>query len=310
MKIGLLEYANFPPTALNKLKKLGEVILLPNKNPASHAHDLDVLFVRLNHFIGKAFFHSAPRLKYICTPTTGLNHIDVSAASDRKITILSLKGEYDFLAGIHATPEHIFGLTIALLRNYAMAFLNGRNRRWDRNRYIGSELNGCSVGIIGMGRVGRIITSYFTAFESRVRFFDTDGTIIVPNAERCSTLEDLIDASTVIVLAASFARENDRMLCKRHFLKMKDKYFINAARGELIDEKALMALLKNDHFKGVALDVVRNETRKNNLGLILRSATGKNIIITPHIGGATWQSMSRTTEFITDKLLDRLATGV
>lgn len=309
MRIGILEPDGFSKKAIDTLTSLGEVSFFRGKSIEPFLRDKHIVFIRLEYYINSDFLDMCPLLVCICSPTTGLNHIDLDEIGRRGIDIISLKGESDFLADIRATPEHIFGLTIALLRNYKDAFLNITNNKWDRNIYRGYEIYNNTFGIIGMGRIGRILSKYFLAFDARVLYYDKKKQVVSERlkgekkVEKCDTIKGLISSADVIIMCASY-EEGSRAFLNRELIGlMQEKYFINAARGELIDEDYLIESINRNLFKGVALDVVAcehlwEEKKHRFLDLV----EGRNLIITPHIGGATYLSMERTEEFIANKL--------
>lgn len=305
-KIGICEPEDFSLKALDRLSGIGEVSLFDGGDLETFIADKDAIFIRLKYAITDELLLNASKLKFICSPTTGLNHIQLS---DNQYKILCLKGEYEFLDSIRATPEHVFGLTLGLLRNYSHAFLNQYNREFNRNPYKGFELYGNTVGIIGFGRVGKLIAKYFNAFDSKVMFCDIEKKMS-PYAEQINSLDELIRKSNIVILAANYTKENENMISSEQFSLMRDKYFINAARGELVDEQELLEFLQKDWFRGVAIDVIANETQDSTfLGKLLELTSSKNLIITPHIGGATYSSMERTEEFIAEKLIREYQNG-
>ena len=304
MRIGILEPKNFSKSAINELSELGDLSVFKD-NIDDFLKDIDVLFIRLGYFIGKDILNKAPRLKIICSPTTGLNHIDLNETKKRNIKIISLKNEREFLSTIRATPEHTFGLVLALLRNYKSSFLNSQNTEWNRDKYTGNEIYGNKTGIIGLGRVGKILAKYFNCFGAEVFYYDIDSKIQTDlNIIQTNSIEELINKTEILILSASYS---DKVIINRnHFNLMKNKYFINTARGELIDESYLIEKINNNFFKGVAIDVITNETGDNNLSNLLKVADNKNVIVTSHISGATFTSMNRTEEFIVGKLESEL----
>lgn len=306
IKIGIIEPDNFSLRAVNKLREVSIVELFDGKDLKSFISDKYAIFVRLKYKIDDSLLETASNLKYICSPTTGLNHISMS----KRIQIVSLKGEHEFLSSIRATPEHIIGLCLSLLRNYKTAFLNEKNRVWDRDKYRGYELYNNSIGIIGMGRIGKIIAKYFNSFDSKVYYFDTNEHL--PNqeyADKLNTVEELIEKSRIIILCADYRDENRLFFNKHYFSMMKRKYFINASRGELIDEIDFLDFIKNGEYLGIGIDVLSNETsREFLLDDFITAAEGRNVIITPHIGGATYTSMERTEEFVVNKLVSLMNT--
>jgi D-3-phosphoglycerate dehydrogenase / 2-oxoglutarate reductase len=304
MQIGILEPKDFSQKALDELSIIGNVSLFKNEKLDVFLLSKKIIFIRLGYFIDKSFLNMSKSLEYICTPTTGLNHIDLIECESRGIKVVSLKGEYKFLSTIRATPEHTFGLVLSLLRNYKNAFLSQANRSWDRERYKGLELYENNIGIIGFGRVGKILSKYFDAFNSIVYFYDIDSHICtVNNAKKTNSLTELISRSNVIIMSASFCKNNFKFFNKKYIDLLENKYFINTSRGELVDEDYLIKKIEEGFLNGVAIDVIQNEqVVNNNLNKFLNLSDIRNIIITPHISGVTYSSMHRTEEFIVNKL--------
>ena len=200
MQIGILEGDSFSEKALDSLDKLGEVENYNGSSLQEFLLDKEALFIRLGYQINKEFLQMTPRLKYLCSPTTGHNHIDTDELIKRSINLISLKGQHEFLMNIRATPEHTLGLILALLRNYRHAFLSVDNNHWDRNSCRGYELYENKVGIIGYGRVGCILNSYLQALGAEVYYFDPEPNIESDTAARCNTLDEMMDRCNIIVL--------------------------------------------------------------------------------------------------------------
>jgi D-3-phosphoglycerate dehydrogenase / 2-oxoglutarate reductase len=304
VQIGILEPKDFSQIALKNLSNIGCVKQYDNKNLDNFLSNKEILFVRLAYLVDENFLNKLKKIKYICTPTTGLNHIDIEECNKRKIKVISLKDEYDFLSTIRATPEHTFGLILSLIRNYKEAFLSNHNYHWDRERCKGFELYGSVVGIIGFGRVGKILSKYLNAFNAKIFFFDVDDSIKKTDiASKLSSVKELISRSDIVVMSASYNRDNDSFFDKEYIDLLRDKYFVNTSRGELINEDYLIKKIKENFFRGVALDVIQKEQEKNNLEELVGLTEKNNLIITPHISGATFNSMRKTEEFMVNKLL-------
>ena len=303
MQIGILEPQDFSDKALDNLKKIGTVSKYGNDSLDFFLADKNIVFIRLKHYLGKELLSKAPNLKYICTPTTGLNHIDLKYAEEIGITIISLKGEAEFLSDIRATSEHTFGLILSLLRNYKNA-ISTTKENFSRDLYKGDEIFNNSIGIIGFGRIGILLAKYIEAFNGNCFFYDIDTTIKeIYGAKRLNSVEQLISKCNVITLCASYEVTSNKFFNKAYIDLLKDKFFINTSRGELINEKYLLKKIKENFFKGIAIDVIRDESKENNnLDEFLNIDKSINFIITPHIAGATFTSMRRTEEFIAGKL--------
>lgn len=298
-KIGILEPDNFSNESIKLLEKLGSVSQYKGGSIKKFINNKTILFVRLKYNISD-YIDKKTSIKIICSPTTGHNHLfNIS----KKIKIISLKGDYEFLSNIRATPEHIIGLSLALLRRYKHSFLNINNKNWNRDLYIGEELFRNKIGIIGMGRIGKIISLIYQSFGCDVYWFDTKK---ISNSNKYGFIQDniqqLISNSNIIILNIDYSDSNDKLFDKKYFKLLNGKYFINTSRGENINEIDLLKFLEENKFKGVALDVISDESKKNNLNLILKNSENKNVLITPHIGGASLESINKTELFITTKL--------
>lgn len=305
MQIGILEPHDFSDKAIEGLKTVGKVQLFDGRDQKAFIKDKNVLFIRLKHYIGKDFLEEAAQLKFICSPTTGLNHIDLDEAARKGVTVISLKGERELMDDIRATPEHTFGLLVALLRKYKDCFLGRHHVNWDREKYIGAEIYSNKFGIIGYGRIGRRLAEYLTAFGAEVSYFDNgDVESCRDGVRKADSIENLIKGANVIILSASYSQKNEGLMNRNYIDLMRDKYFINTSRGELVDEPYLIEKIRQDHFKGIALDVINKETGINNLEVLTELIEGRNFILTPHVGGATTESMQKTEEYIVEKFLE------
>jgi D-3-phosphoglycerate dehydrogenase len=307
VQIGLLEPDQFSPGARATLVRLGEVREWTGGDLTSFLAPLDALFVRLAHRIDRRMLDLAPRLRWVCSPTTGHLHIDEAALASRGVKVLSLRGERTFLETIRATPEHTFGLILALLRRYRAAIADTHEGRWNRDAFRGEELFGNRVGIIGMGRVGWHVASYCTAFGAHVRWYDPAVSLAASNWTRTDDILTLIDTSRIVVLSASFEAGQPPILGRPQIERLTGRYLVNTARGELVDESALFDALRNDRLAGVATDVIADENGHNCLAAWCAVAEGRNVILTPHIGGATMEAMARTEQFVAEKLAEEVA---
>ena len=224
----------------------------------------------------------------------------------RGVKVVSLRGEQIFLKTIRATPEHTFGLVLALLRRYAGAFPHVQAGGWNRDLFRGEELHGQRVGIVGLGRVGFRVASYCAAFGAQVSYIDRRDVPADPEWRREADIGQLIKASRIVILCASYAHGDKPILGQAELSLLSGRYLVNTARGELVDEDALLALIEAGQLDGVATDVISHENGANQLQRWNRAALGRNVIVTPHIGGATSTAMAKTEIFIVQKLKQML----
>lgn len=125
--------------------------------------------LRLGHFIDASFFKDT-QLRFVLTPTTGLDHIDLVAAQQENVETISLKGQTGFLEQIPSTAEHSWALMLSLLRKIPAAHQDVMRGNWDRDAFKSRNLNALSLGILGFGRVGKQIAEYAKAFGMQYRF--------------------------------------------------------------------------------------------------------------------------------------------
>lgn len=310
MKILNLEPEGYSLQARDILVELGQVIDGPMtaERLAASIGEYDVLIVRLGHKIDARLLGDASKLKAIVSATTGLNHIDLDAAQARGVEVLSLKGETEFLDTVSATAEHAWGLLLALCRNTAAAHADAVGGHWRRDLFKGYELLGKTIGVVGYGRLGRKVARYAGAFGMTVLICDVKDTA----DDRQVDLETLLAQSDIVSIHADYNESSHRLIDGKKFSLMKPgAYFVNTARGEIVDEDALLFSLQNGALGGAAIDVIDAENKWSDKiashPLAVYAASHSNLLITPHIGGATYESMEKTEIFMARKLEKFLA---
>ena len=302
------EALDYSPVAREILCGLGTLEEADLHRPElfSRLSEIDVLIVRLSNQIDRAILDSAPRLKVIVTATTGLDHIDTACAAERGVVVLSLKGETDFLRSIPATAEHTWGLLLALARNLPWAYQSVLQGEWQRDRFRGRDLAGRRLGIVGLGRIGEKIAHYGHAFGMQVAAYDPYQPNWLPEVERHPTLEALCRQSEIISLHVPLNEETRVMFGKHELSWLPDgALLVNTARGAVLDETALLRALESGQLGGAALDVLSDETaptRPLTARLVEYARSHSNLLLTPHIGGATIDSMHTTEIFMARKL--------
>jgi len=292
--------------ALAELQKIAEVeYFLPNQ---------DLLLKNIKHFdayyasahvqMNRAVLDSAENLKVIATPSTGTDHIDVNYAKEKNIHVIDISKEIDLLNGFTATAEHAWGLLLACIRKLPAAFNCAKNGYWARQRFTGFQLNRKTLGIIGLGRLGTMMVSYGNGFNMNVIGYD----IIEKNIEGVKqvSLDQLLKLSDVISVHIHLSDRNRNFISKHLFQKMKKGVvLINTSRGAIVDEKALLNNLESGHVLAAGIDVINGEWDKNlyDHPLVRYSRENDNLVISPHIGGATIESIIGARVFVGDKLV-------
>jgi D-3-phosphoglycerate dehydrogenase / 2-oxoglutarate reductase len=306
------ESLNFSDAAAERLRSAARVVLsdLDRQGLLSAVGEAEVLWVRLRHRIDREVMNAAPRLRIIATPTTGLNHIDLQEADRRGIEVISLRGETSFLDQIHATAEHTLALILALLRHVPAARNHAAEGGWNRDLFRGRELHGKTAGVVGYGRVGRMVAGYLQALGMKVLATDTNLSRRPVDARiNMVPLAELLAKADLVTLHVALTEETQGFFGQNEFMQMKSgSWFINTSRGELVDEGALMGALLNGRLSGAAVDVLSGERSSgmNAHPLVAYARSHDNLLITPHIGGCTAESMEKTEEFLADKVVTLL----
>ncbi|MDC1447507.1 NAD(P)-binding domain-containing protein [Candidatus Thioglobus sp.] len=268
---------------------------------------INILIVRLGQRIDEELFEKAVDLKIIVTATTGLNHIDLDAAAKHGVNVLSLKGERAFLDTLTATAELTWALLLALVRKLPKAIEHVNHGEWNRDLFKGNQLKEKVLGIVGYGRLGSIIARYGKAFDMHVIATDPYEVNMDSHVEKVEMAE-LVSSADVISLHVNYDETTHGMMDETIFKKVKPgALLINTSRGELIDEEAMLKALDTGILSGIALDVLSYESDKTiswpkDSDVWKRLSSDLNILITPHIGGVTFESMEETEVFMANKL--------
>jgi len=312
MKILITEPLDYSTKALQILQTIGEVRLGVESVEELHiiAQEYDVFCIRLGYDFNRDLLEKCDQLKYIITPTTGLNHIDMQAADEMGIKVISLFREEDFLSTIPSTAEHTWGLLLALLRKIPAAFNAVKEGSWQRDNFKSHNLNSQTIGILGLGRVGKQIAAIAKAFNMNVLGYDS-RTIHVDGIEQVASLTDLIKASDILTIHIDLNKTSVELINSTVLSFAKESVcIINTSRGEIVNELDIVSALKHGKIRGYATDVLVNENDEkhpSNNKLVQYAMNHNNIIITPHIAGATYESMWMTEEFVIDKFLNLTA---
>lgn len=269
--------------------------------------NFDLLFVRLKTSVDEEILERAGRLKAIISPTTGLNHIRLDVAEARGIKVFHLRGEVDLLQSVTSTAEHTWALLLALIRDIPAATVDVLDGFWQQDVHRGRELQGKRLGILGFGRLGRIVARYGHTFGMKVGTFDVHKVDAPDYVEVCRSMTELFCTSDVLSVHVPLNTETDGLITRNELFEMPEgAVLVNTSRGEIIDETALIDVLDSGRLRGAALDVVADEKSHEANPLIAYARTHSNLLITPHIGGATFEAVEKTDLFLIRRLADWL----
>jgi D-3-phosphoglycerate dehydrogenase len=294
------------PQVFDVLKDIADIVTLnPDlKTLQGSIRDYDVYFASLKLVIGKSILDRAEKLKAIATPSTGTDHIDVEYAKSKGIKIISLKDDTEFLNGVTATAELAWGLLLAAIRRVPWSFDAAKSGVWGRDAFRGHQLSGKTLGIIGYGRLGRMVAQYGKAFRMNVVACDVRE--VNPEAHvRMVSIDELLKVSDVISIHIHLTPENRGIINRAAFAKMKKgAVLINTSRGAVVDEKAFLDALESGQLLAAGIDVIDGEWNENlkEHSLIRYARSNDNLLITPHVGGITFESQAMGLEQAVKKL--------
>jgi D-3-phosphoglycerate dehydrogenase len=250
---------------------------------------------------------AAPNLRLICCARGGPVNVDVAAASARQIPLVNTPGK-----NAESVADQALGFMIMLARRFPKAqrfLIEGGTlgeSAFEGARFIGHDLGGHVLGLVGFGNVGSRVHRRALAFGMRVVVYDPYVRVgELASTEQVSTVAELLAKSDFVSLHLRATAETQNFFGAKQFDAMKPaSYFLNTARESLVDEEALDAALATGHLAGAALDVVRPRSQPGPHPLLRH----ENVVITPHVGGATHETLLRGVTMVADEI-QRFAAG-
>jgi D-3-phosphoglycerate dehydrogenase / 2-oxoglutarate reductase len=263
----------------------------------------DAIVVRSATKVTSDLIDRGSNLKVIGRAGVGIDNVDVEAATRRGIVVANAPE-----STVISAAEHTIGLLVALTRNIPQAHAALKQGRWERKTYGGVELADKTLGVLGFGRIGQQVARRASGLGMRIVAYDP---FVSPErfrelgVERAETVEEVYDASDFLTLHLPLTDETRRSVGAEAFAKMRAGVrIVNAARGELIDEEALVEALKDGKVGGAALDVFSAEPYS---GPLLEL---DNVVVTPHLAASTEEAQDRAGVIIAEQVAAALEGGL
>jgi D-3-phosphoglycerate dehydrogenase len=294
------------PEVFDELRQVAEITqMIPEHDTLElHLPEHNVYLAALKLRLTREIIEKCPDLKVVCTCSTGLDHLDLDALRERGVEVVSLKEDTEFLSNITSTAEMGWALLLAVVRKLPWGFDAAKQGIWARDRYRGHQLSGKTLGILGYGRLGRIMAEIGHGF--RMRVLANDVKPVQPAAYvRMVDYDTLLRESDVLSIHIHLTPENERLLDAAAFDRMKsDAVLINTSRGAIVDEAALVEALESGRLGGAGLDVIHGEWDEDlrSHPLIRYANAHENLVISPHTGGITFEAQSMAMHFVCGKL--------
>jgi len=281
-----------------------DVVVSNPQEYANYLADADALIVRSAVKVTKEILARAPKLRVIGRAGVGVDNVDFAAATSAGVLVMNTPG-----GNAVSVAEHTLALMLALARSIPQATATTKSGKWEKKKFIGNELRGKTLGVIGLGSIGREVVKRARAFEMQISA--TDPYVSPQVAEDAGVelvdLDQLLTSSDYISLHLALTTETKRILSRQAFQKMKTGVrIVNCARGELIDPQALQEALESGKVAGAALDVFESEPPPQGSRLLAFDS----VIATPHIAGSTEEAQEIVGVRIAEQLLEYLRSGV
>jgi D-3-phosphoglycerate dehydrogenase len=266
-------------------------------------HDYDGLVVRSETKVTAELLDAASGLRAVGRAGVGVDNIDVAAATSRGIIVMNAPD-----GNTMTTAEHTVALLLALARRIPHGNASLLAGKWERKKFVGVELRGKTLGIVGLGRIGRVVASRARAFEMKVVAFDP---FLVPeqlaNTEiELAPLAEVCARADFLTVHTPLTAETRGIIGAKEIALMKrEARVINCARGGLIDERALYDALKEGRIAGAALDVFEQEPPAADNPLL----SLETVIATPHLGASTVEAQEGVAVTVAEQMRDYFQTG-
>jgi D-3-phosphoglycerate dehydrogenase len=265
--------------------------------------DAEGLIIRSGTTVTADILKAAVKLQVIGRAGIGVDNIDVPAATERGVVVLNTPD-----ANATTTAELALGHLFSLSRRLPQADRSLREGRWARKEFVGAEISGKTIGVLGFGTIGRIVSDRCLGLKMRVLGFDpfvTDETMAGVGVEKMD-LEELLAASDYVTVHCPLVEATRGLINAWRIAQMKPgARLINCARGGIVDESALLEALESGHLAGVALDVFEKEPPEGN-PLLERD----DVVATPHLGASTREAQAKVSIAIVEQVSAFLERGI
>lgn len=299
-----------PTPAIRRIKSFSAAKTWHQRKPPSKealldgVHDVEGLLCSLSERVDAELMDAAPKLRVISNMAVGFDNIDVREATKRGIPVGNTPGILT-----ETTADLAFGLMLASARRVAEGDREvraGKWEFWDPLGFLGEDVHGATLGIIGMGKIGAAVARRAKGFDMRILYFDVvrQDKIEQELEAEFASLDDLLSEADFVTIHADLNPRTYHLIdSKKIRLMKKNCILVNTARGPIVDSQALYLSLREKRIRGAALDVTEPEPLPPNHPLLALD----NVLVTPHIASASWSTRSKMAQVAADNLLAGLS---
>jgi len=289
---------------LNLVSSKFEIISLsPNefKEKIDNYQNVIAIWIHFDTFLESSFLDRIREVPFLITTTTGLTHIAEEIQNHFGHKLISLRGRTDFLNSITSTAEHAWSLITLNNNNFSNALHSVAEGNWQRQQFIRQrQLSSQTLGVIGFGRLGKMVAQYARAFKMNTLVYEIDKETIknakLQNFKATSSVEELISLSDIVSIHASFQPTQEKIITKSELNGIsKSTLLVNTARAGLVDEAAIVDEIDSRPYLEYYTDVMAFEEDGSSMRdsiLWQKSNETQRIVITPHIGGASKEAIN------------------
>jgi D-3-phosphoglycerate dehydrogenase len=319
MVIQILESLGLDKNAFIELDKLNEIKLTQSNIPLEIQAQILGIYTELSYNLDKKFLSNYKSLRYIATPTTSTTHIDIEYCNSNNIQIISLKNFKDLIADFTSTVEIAWWHLIELNRLCTKAQESVINGKWDRSKFITKSFSKQKIGIIGFGRIGKQLAKIAQNFGLQVKVFDIDTEKLFnsePIITKAVSLTELFETCNFVVICVDDRKSNLNLINREILSHIVDKgtILVNISRGFVLNSQDCVKALESGLLGGLGVDVLPEEEVSfshhslfDNPIIRAKTNTDFNISVTPHIGGATIDSLKIAAKAVFEELYDSVS---
>jgi D-3-phosphoglycerate dehydrogenase len=306
----MLLLENVHPVAVARLREEGfsvetEGAALSEDELCERIKDVSVLGIRSKTQVTRLVLDHANRLMVIGAFCIGTNQIDLRAATEKGVAVFNAP-----FSNTRSVVELAVAEMIMLIRNIPDKVAKMHQGVWDKSAKGSYEIRGKKLGIIGYGNIGTQLSVLAEALGMNVLYYDREEKLALGNAEKCSSMNELLEQADVVTLHVDGRESNTNMIGPCEFQLMKDGViFLNLSRGHVVDINALRENILSGKVAGCGIDVFPNEPSSNAEEFISPLRGLPNTILTPHIGGSTSEAQENIGYFVPAKIADYINTG-
>ena len=273
---------NLNQQVYKELETIGDCVDISKSNSrdkdlANHIKDCEIVVIRSATKLTKEVLDKAEQLKIIARCGVGIDNVDLDFAKSKSIFVTNSPS-----ANLISVVELTVALIISVSRKLSLADSHLKKGEWNRSQFLGNELYGKTLGIVGFGKAGRLVAERMKSFGMSIVFYDpyvTDWN----GSEESIKLDDLLRTADVVSIHVIKTKDTENLISRDMLDLLKpSSVIINTSRGGVLDEDYLFELLESEKIFGAGLDVYSNEPPKN-----VDRYNGLNVVTTPHIGAST-----------------------